>query len=262
MGPSWAAQAEDCALLPVGRPRTWGRRPHPPSERSLGSGCRSLGRQPDPGLCVQRTETKQNKLVSWPEQRALLGRGPAQRTPGLSLLPGALAVGSHILSATFFYLVFGEIDDDCKWSSGWEGPALSSGVFLSARWPGAAAGLRGLRGPLPPAMTMPYVLSDREPRAARRASASTASRLEGAAELSFQEPSQADRCFPSRSVCAVLAPLLCALREHLCLSPHWYQVPDTPGRGRLPPAGAVVVSVWVPGHENLSPGSCVLGRGS
>jgi hypothetical protein len=78
-------------------------------------------------LRVQRTETKQNKLVSWPEQRAHWRGGPHSAAPCLSPLPlGALAVGSHILSATFLYLVFWEIGDDCKWSAGVGGRAFQS----------------------------------------------------------------------------------------------------------------------------------------
>lgn len=80
--------------------------PHPRALLAAAAG--ALAVRPIRSLCVQRTETKQNKLVSWPEQRAHSVRGGQRNAaPCLSPpLPGALAVGSHILSATFLYLVF------------------------------------------------------------------------------------------------------------------------------------------------------------
>lgn len=80
---------------------------HPHARALLAAAAGALAASPIWSLCVQRTETKQNKLVSWPEQRVRTGRGAAQcGSLPVSPLPGALAVGSHILSATFLYLVF------------------------------------------------------------------------------------------------------------------------------------------------------------
>ena len=79
----------------------------PPSSALLAAAAGALAARPIQSLCVQRTETKQNKLVSWPEQRAhSVKGGHAAQLPACLPLPGALAVGSHILSATFLYSVF------------------------------------------------------------------------------------------------------------------------------------------------------------
>ena len=79
----------------------------PPSSALLAAAAGALAARPIQSLCVQRTETKQNKLVSWPEQRAhSVKGGRAAQLPACLPLPGALAVGSHILSATFLYSVF------------------------------------------------------------------------------------------------------------------------------------------------------------
>lgn len=114
-----------CAVAPVGAPRCglgsgggqpqgWGRRDwalalgalpaapsgvlglgrhgpparlHPLPHALLAAAAGALAARPVRSLCVRRTETKQNKLVSWPEQRADPARGGVQRAPGLSPPP-------------------------------------------------------------------------------------------------------------------------------------------------------------------------------
>lgn len=62
------------------------------------------------GLCCAFREQRQNKINWFPGRSGGLTQrgGATPRAPCLSPLPlpGALAVGSHILSATFLYLVF------------------------------------------------------------------------------------------------------------------------------------------------------------
>lgn len=70
------------------------------------------------------------------------------RLPRLSPPPplGALAVGSHILSATFLDLVFSEIDDDCRWSAETGGGAFPAGQGIGLVLPDPACPQGGVPG--------------------------------------------------------------------------------------------------------------------
>lgn len=124
------------------------------------------------GLCAFR-EQRQNKINWFPGRSsgALGEGGPAQR----GSLPVSPSQGLWLSAATscrlLFYIWYFEksmmIVNGVQRPG--EGPRLARGEAVLLAWPGPAP-RRGLRGLLPPAMTIPYVgLSDRREGRARPA---------------------------------------------------------------------------------------------
>lgn len=186
--PSSSGALPACLLGTV--PRAWGRHapppwlgflPHPCALLAVSAGALAAG--PIPSLLrVQRTETKQNKLVSWPEQRVHLERGPRSAAPCLSPLPRGLWLSAATSCRLLFYIWYFEksmmiVNGVQRPGEGLPelgrtstGPACPQGACLT--WPvqtcpvplqkGWAApavprGSPGLRGLLPPVMTIACV---------------------------------------------------------------------------------------------------------
>lgn len=79
---------------------------HPHARALLAAAAGALAARPIWSLCVQRTETKQNKLVSWPEQRARMGRGGRCRAaPCLS--PPPRGSGCRQPHPVGYFFIFG-----------------------------------------------------------------------------------------------------------------------------------------------------------
>lgn len=74
----------------------------PPPLALLAAAAGALAARPIRSLCVRRTETKQNKLVSWPEQRHTRRGGALQR----GSLPVSPSQGSWLSAATSCRLLF------------------------------------------------------------------------------------------------------------------------------------------------------------
>lgn len=127
--------------------------PPPPLLALLAAAAGALAARPIRSLCVQRTETKQNKLVSWPEQRHTRRGGALQ----CGSLPVSPSQGSWLSAATscrlLFYIWY--LEKSMMTVNGVRG----RGGALEL--PGATAAAAGAAGCFL-RMTIPYVgLSDR-----------------------------------------------------------------------------------------------------
>lgn len=176
---------------------------HPRARALLAAAAGALAARPIWSLCVQRTETKQNKLVSWPEQRAhtvkggLRGAAPCLSPPSQGLWLSA-ATSCRLLFYIWYFEKSMMVVNGVQRRG--RGPGLPTGRRSSRpspAWPGAAVGAAGAASS---GNDYPICLSDRRGPwcPPSRASASTAGpRLEGAAELIFQELRQARQMLPS-----------------------------------------------------------------
>lgn len=127
--------------------------PPPPLLALLAAAAGALAARPIRSLCVQRTETKQNKLVSWPEQRHTRRGGALQ----CGSLPVSPSQGSWLSAATscrlLFYIWY--LEKSMMTVNGVRGRGGALGL------PGATAAAAGAAGCFL-RMTIPYVgLSDR-----------------------------------------------------------------------------------------------------